>query len=115
MLPLAALRSMKVLFATPCYGSAATMQYVTGMFALAQAAERTGLACSLHMHSESLITRARNLIVLKFLKERAFTHLFWIDSDIAFSPEQVFRILLADKDVAAGIYPLKSLNCQRMI
>jgi hypothetical protein len=38
---------------------------------------------------------------------RVHTHLFWIDADIGFSPEAAFRLLLADRDVAAGVYPLK--------
>jgi hypothetical protein len=36
--------------------------------------------------------------------------LFWIDSDIAFSSQSVFRLLLADRDIAAGVYPMKSFN-----
>jgi len=55
-----------------------------------------------------LITRGRNNIVRKFLSEEKFTHLFWIDSDIAFSADSVFRLLRADRDVAAGVYPMKS-------
>jgi hypothetical protein len=57
---------------------------------------------ALQLHSESLITRGRNKMVMKFLAEEQFTHLFWIDSDIAFEPRSVFRLLLADRDVAAG-------------
>src|SRR5262249_26316851 len=106
MLPTSALKSMRVMFATPCYISAVSMNYVASMFSLALDSTHVGLPCILHMHSESLITRGRNKIVLKFLSED-FTHLFWIDSDIAFTPQAVFRLLLADRDVATGIYPMK--------
>ena len=54
-------------------------------FSLTCDAVHLGLDCILHLHSESLITRGRNNIVRKFLSEEKFTHLFWIDSDIAFS------------------------------
>jgi hypothetical protein len=110
MLPDSALHSMKVMFATPCYISAVSMNYVTSIFNLTLHSARFGLDCILHMHSESLITRSRNKMVIRFLKEEALTHLFWIDSDIAFTPEQVCRLLLADRDVAAGVYPMKSFN-----
>jgi hypothetical protein len=113
MLPDSALRSMKVMFATPCYISAVSMYYVTSIFNLAMAAKHFGLDCILHLHSESLITRGRNKIVLKFLEEQEFTHLFWIDSDIGFTPQSVFRLLLADRDVAASIYPMKTVNWPR--
>ena len=110
MLPDSALKSMRVMFATPCYISGVTMNYVASIFSLALDSAHVGLPCILHMHSESLITRGRNKIVLKFLSEELFTHLFWIDSDIAFNPQSVFRLLLADRDVAAGVYPMKSFN-----
>lgn len=110
MLPDEALKSMKVMFATPCYISAVSMHYVTSMFNLTKHAARFGLDSILHMHAESLITRGRNMMVLKFLEDESLTHLFWIDSDIEFTPQSVCRLLLADRDVAAGIYPLKRMN-----
>jgi hypothetical protein len=110
MLPIGALKSMNVLFATPCYISAVTMNYVASIFSLGCDATNVGLPCTLHLHSESLITRGRNKIVMKFLAEEHFTHLFWIDSDIAFSSDAVFRLLRADRDIAAGVYPMKTLK-----
>jgi hypothetical protein len=110
MLPESALKSMNVLFATPCYISAVSMNYVVSLFGMTLDAGQLGLPCTLHMHSESLITRGRNNIVRKFLAEEKFTHLFWIDSDIAFNAASVFRLLLADRDVAAGAYPMKSFK-----
>ena len=110
MLPDAALFSMKVMFATPCYISAVSMNYTVGIFDLVMHTKRFGPECILHMHSESLITRGRNKMVLRFLEDELLTHLFWIDSDIGFTPQQVCRLLLADRDVVAGVYPMKSMH-----
>ena len=110
MLPISALKSMKVMFATPCYISGVTMNYVASMFSLALDASPLGLNCMLYMHSESLITRGRNKMVIKFLEDESLTHLFWIDSDIAFRSDSVFRLLRADRDIAAGVYPIKNFN-----
>ena len=55
-------------------------------------------------------SRARNKIVGFFLQNEQYTHLFWIDSDIAFKPHSAVRLLLADRDVVAGIYPIKRFN-----
>jgi hypothetical protein len=101
---------MKVMFATPAYISAVSMNYVTSIFDLTWHCARFGLDCILHMHAESLITRARNKIVMKFLSDETLTHLFWIDSDIVFTPQSVCRLLLADRDIAAGVYPMKTFN-----
>ena len=110
MLPDEALKSMKVMFATPCYISAVSMHYVTSIFELTLHSAQFGLQCILHMNSESLITRARNKMVIKFLSDETLTHLFWIDSDIAFTPQSVCRLLLIDRDVTAGVYPMKNFN-----
>jgi hypothetical protein len=69
MLPDAALFSMKVMFATPCHISAVSMNYTVGIFDLVMHTKRFGPECILHMHSESLITRARNKMVLRFLED----------------------------------------------
>jgi hypothetical protein len=113
MLPQTALKAMNVMFATPCYISAVSMNYVTSIFGLTLDSAHLGLRCILHMHSESLITRGRNNIVAEFLRREEFTHLFWIDSDITFDSASVFRLLQADRDVAAGIYPIKAHNWPR--
>ena len=110
LLPDSELRNMKVLFATPCYISAVSMNYVTSMFELVSHAKNFGLDCMLHMHSEILITRGRNMIAMKFLADESLPHLFFIDSDIVYKPQSVCRILLADRDVAAAVYPIKRLN-----
>lgn len=110
MLPESALGSMNVLVATPCYASNVSMHYVASMFQLAGHATALGLHCGLHLHSESLITRSRNRIVAHFLANPDYTHLFWIDSDIAFDPRFVLRLLLSDRDVVAGVYPKKEFH-----
>ena len=67
MLADAALKSMNVLFTTPCYVSNVTMNYVTSCFDLIRESTRRGLSFNTHLHSESLVTRARNEIVKFFL------------------------------------------------
>src|SRR5262245_46668185 len=109
MMPVSALKSMRVMFATPCYISAVTMNYVASIFSLTLDSAHFGLPCILHLHSQSLITRGRYKIVSKFLSEEV-THLFRIGSGIAFAAQSVFRLLLADRDVAAGVYPMKNFK-----
>ena len=69
---------MNVLFTTPCYVSNVTMNYVVSCFDLIRESTRRGLNFNTHLHSESLITRARNEIVKFFLANEEYTHLFFI-------------------------------------
>jgi len=58
---------------------------------------------------DALITRARSVLAARFLASDA-THLFFVDADIAFTPEHVFRLLEADKDIVGGVYPTKGID-----
>ena len=57
---------------------------------------------------DSLITRSRNSLVAKFLDQPTATHLMFVDADISYQPAQIFRMAAFDKDVVAGMYPLKT-------
>ena len=55
------------------------------------------------------VERARNVLTANFLATDC-THLLFIDSDIAFTPRDVMRVISHDEDVVGGIYPLKTMD-----
>ncbi len=59
---------------------------------------------------DSLITRARQDIATRFLETQEATHLLFVDGDIGFEPEQVFRLLRFDADFVTGVYPYKRME-----
>lgn len=103
-------RKIHVYVATPCYACSMTARYATSLMRLQALCLQYGLELSIDlMGNESLIPRGRNIYCGRFLKSKA-THLLFIDSDIAFDPTIVLRMLMHDKDVVAAIYPKKSIN-----
>lgn len=111
MLPESALAQMCPLIATPSHDGKYFHNYVLSLLNLVYESQQRGLKTPVMMQrGESLITRARNNCVAEFMANPDWTHLFWIDSDIGFSTQAFFRLLLADRDVAAGVYPLKREN-----
>lgn len=99
---------LKICLATPCYGSVVHLGYMNSVMRLTAEARERGIEISLMAQGgDSLIPRVRNAMVAQFMSEPSHTHLMWIDADISFDPEDFFRLLAADRDVAAGIYPLK--------
>jgi len=64
---------------------------------------------------ESLVSRARNAAVAHFLEDKENTHILFIDSDIIFEPEDVFKLLQSNKEVVAGIYPKKYIVLYKYI
>ena len=104
------LRKQHIQFAIPMYGGICHESVMTSMIKFAIYAQRIGMPFSLDtMINESLVQRARNHLSAKFLENSAATHLMFIDSDIGFEPEHIFKLLLHDKDIIGGLYPKKSI------
>ena len=74
---------------------------------------KIGVGFLLHP-GDALITRARQGIVSLFLENFNASHLLFIDADIGFEPEQVFRLLEFNQDFAAATYPIKKINWDQM-
>jgi hypothetical protein len=103
-----------IMVATPCYGGQSTVAYVNSVLALQQSCLERGVKINFNFRTgEALITRARADMVGEFLATDA-THLLFIDSDIGFAPEQVFRLLTFDADVAAAAYPFKRIEWDKV-
>ncbi len=109
MLEKGALKQIRPYIATPNYGGALTTNYVRSLLGLVNLAYQHGFAMQTRfLDGDSLITRARNRMVAEFMADARWTHLFWIDADIGFEPEAAMRLLLAGRDVVAGVYPHKT-------
>ncbi|WP_419729516.1 hypothetical protein [Lichenicola sp.] len=103
-----------IFLATPCYGGVVGQGYMQSVCALMAAAPSAGLDLTLALlGQDALITRCRNTLVGHFVAHPLATHLLFVDADISFEPEQVFRLLRAGKPIAAGVYPLKAYHWDR--
>jgi len=105
------LQSVKLHFCIPCYGGNITEGTFISMLKFMATAQRLGMSLTIDtMVNESLVTRARNSLVAKMMFfEPKSTHLMFVDADIGFEPEEIIKLLLADKDVIGGLYPKKAL------
>ena len=100
-----------ILIGTPCYNGLVTAEYLVSMLGLQKELIRQGIDFEVNTPTTvSLIPVARNYLVSEVLRNNRFTHLLFIDADLGFDPLLVPRLVAADKDVVAGIYPLKHLN-----
>lgn len=99
-----------IVIGTPCYGGLVTHGYMNSVVALMDCAPSMGLRFGLNLlANDALVTRARAAIVAAMLDQPEATHLLFVDADISFQPEQVARLVAADKDMVAATYPVKSI------
>src|SRR3982074_3025450 len=98
--------------ATPCFGGQVSSIYAGSIFQLQRAVRsRSEIDLTVLMRDgDALITRARANLVTLFLNNPAATHLLFVDADIGFAPDQVFRLIESGADVVAGVYPIKRIN-----
>lgn len=61
-----------------------------------------------YLNGDSLVTRARNKVVKKFL-DSEFKYLFFVDSDIVYQPSDILAIRKSNKPICGGIYFKKKL------
>lgn len=98
-----------LVIATPAHGGFTLVPYQLSLGRTeAYLRDRWGLNVG-HMvqPSDSCITRARNLLVHKFLHETKASHFMFIDADIEWEPEAVERLIGSGFDVCCGAYPFK--------
>jgi len=105
------LRAAKIHFCLPCYGGNVSEGTLISICKFMSTAQSLGMSFNLDtMVNESLIPRGRNSLVAKmlyFLPKS--THLMFVDADIGFEVEDIFKLILADKDIVGGLYPKKGL------
>ena len=105
----------KVLICTPCFGSMCYLDYMTCLISTRDYLLNKGVEVRLSFIGyESLIPRARNTFVARFMALKDYTHMFFIDADLIWNPEDVYNLLLEDKDLIGGIYPKKKYRWDRL-
>ena len=103
-----------IYLATPCYGGAVLLQFMQAVLALQDACRERGIGLYVDlMGGDALITRARSRLAARFLAHPEATHILFCDADIGFSPQNVFRLLEADKPMIAAVCPLKHIDWDR--
>jgi hypothetical protein len=104
------LKTKKLFIGTPMYGGANFYPFCRSMLNLVHILDLLGIRYEfMFLSNESLVQRARNIIANRFLKSDC-THLMFVDADISFEPADLISMILANKPIIGGAYPLKKIE-----
>jgi hypothetical protein len=103
-------KQKSIFIATPMFGGQCNYMYMISLINLLNRLGQAGIPAMFEIAAnESLITKARNILVEGFLKSNA-THLLFLDADLGFDPDDVMRMIQQDKDIIGGQYAKKKIN-----
>ena len=97
---------------TPCFGNLVTVDFMQSMINTQSWTADTHIPWRFYwLGNNAIITEARNRCVAEFLNDNDhYSHLLFVDADVAFGVETLEKLLKADKDVAVAPYPNKSID-----
>lgn len=97
----------RVLIGTPCYDGKIEVWHANSLVNAIRIAEARGIF--LHpvwLSYDALIQRARNDL-LAMVIDGGYDDIIFIDSDVEFNPEWIFKLLDCEEDIVGGTYPKK--------
>lgn len=104
----------KIYIATPCYGGWISYVYIQSFINTLMACAEKGIGVMFQfLGNDSLIPRARNIMVDSFLKTDA-THLLFADADIQWKAADLIKMIDCDLDLIGGCTPKKEINWDKV-
>jgi len=99
---------VKLFLSTPCYGGLCLEPYLTSILRLQILMIQKGHQLMIDTtENESLVHRARNVSVGRFIQKTDADYFMFIDADVHFDPESVVRLLESGHDISVACYPKK--------
>jgi hypothetical protein len=99
---------VKLFLSTPCYGGLCLERYMKSIVNLQMLLMREGVQLMLDTtENESLVHRARNVSIGRFMQKTDADYFMFIDADIEFDAQSVLRLLRSGHEVSVAVYPKK--------
>jgi hypothetical protein len=105
----------KLYILTPCYGGMCHVNYIICLMNTISLFKQFNFPIQVEFcKNDSLVSRARNNLVARALTDSTSTHYMFIDSDIAWGGLDILKLILSDKELIGGIYPLKNYDWSKL-
>jgi hypothetical protein len=105
-----------IMILTPCYGGMCNVNYLISLINTMNLLRQFNISVQITFcKNDSLISRARNNLIAKAMSNESVTHILFIDSDITWEPLDVLKLMISDKSLIGGVYPLKKYMWNKLV
>jgi len=105
----------KLYILTPCYGGQCYVNYMTCLINTITLFRQLGFPLQVEFcKNDSLVSRARNNLVARAMFDKKMTHIIFIDNDISWEPASILKLLVSDKHIIGGAYPIKHYDWSKL-
>jgi hypothetical protein len=106
----------KLYILTPCYGGMCHVSYMICLMTTITIFRQLNFQIQVEFcKNDSLVSRARNNLVARALCDKNTTHIMFIDNDITWDPFDILKLILSEKELIGGIYPLKNYDWSKFV
>lgn len=106
----------KLYILTPCFASLCYVNYVDCLLKTIDLFKQLNFPVVIEFcKNDSLVSRARNNLIAKAMTDTNATHFLFIDNDITWNPFDILKLIIAEKPIIGGAYPLKNYNWEKMV
>lgn len=96
---------------TPCYGGQCLQKYAESILKLQMLLSQVNIQMYIDtIENESLVQRARNVAVGRFMQKSQAEYFMFIDADVHFEPEAVVRLIQSGHELSVACYPKKFVD-----
>jgi hypothetical protein len=107
--------SPKLYILTPCFGGICYINYMTSLINTITLFRQLNFPLQIEFcKNDSLVPRARNNLVARAMTDPLMTHIMFIDNDITWDPIDIIKLILSEKEIIGGIYPLKHYDWSKL-
>jgi len=107
---------VKLYILTPCFASLCYVNYVHCLMSTVELFRKFNIPLKIEFcKNDSLVSRARNNLIARAMTDPEATHFLFIDNDISWDPVDILKLIIAEKDLVGGIYPLKNYDWDKLV
>ena len=105
----------KLFLSTPCYGGLCLEKYATSVLKLQIECSKNNIELYIDTtENESLVHRARNISIGRFIKKTEYDFFMFIDADVEFDPNSIITLINKNEDITVAVYPKKSIDYENV-